>query len=143
MALLIKDKYYLKININGEYLLYESEKNRNAVKNATSFITILKKYSEIIRTMLSDTERRYYDPSFSIEIQDWIDESNLYRACLDNGDTTKKFPLMKKYFKDINNSIPKIIQCGKLGIKANSLEEMYNKIKQFKIFGNEDEVRDI
>ena len=140
MALLIKNKYYLKINTNGEYLIYESEKNRVTVKNSVNFITVLKKYSEIIYTMLNDVERRYYDPSFSEEIQSWVDESVLYRTCIDNGDTTKKFPLMKKYFKDINNTIPKIVRAGKLGIKANSLEEMYTKIKQLKIFGNEDEI---
>lgn len=143
MALLLTNNRYLKININGEYTIYESEENRNNIKNSVSVYSILNKYTEVIANLLQDIERRYYDPTFEIEIQKWVDEVALYKSCVYSGDTTKKFPLMKKYFKDINKTIPKIIAQGKLGIKANSLEEMYQKVKNLEIFGSIEEVKDI
>ena len=54
----------------------------------------------------------------------------------------KKYPLIKKYIKDIDNTIPKIIARGRIGIETATAEEMYKKIKDAKYFGTEEEIGD-
>jgi hypothetical protein len=56
--------------------------------------------------------------------------------------TTEKYPLIKKYIKDIEKTIPKIVIRGAIGIKANSLEELYQKVKVMNIFGDSNSIKD-
>ena len=144
MALLLPNNKYLKIiNINGEYVIYENAENRNTNKTAPKPAEVLKKYSDIITKMLSDRERQYYDPNFITEIQTWIDEATLYKKSATNGDTSTEFPLMKKYIKNIKKTIPVIVSVGKFRFEAESIKEIYEKIKQYEIFGTTEEVKDV
>lgn len=144
MALLLPNNRYLKIlNINGEYIVYDSIENRNNTKSAPKTVEVLEKYSNIINSLLQDRERQYYDPDFVSEIQAWTDEVALYKKSIATGDTTIRFPLMKKYIKNINKTIPKIVETGQFFIQAESIKEIYEKIKQYEIFGTAEEVKDI
>jgi hypothetical protein len=42
---------------------------------------------------------------------------------------------MKKYIKDVDKSIPNIIDSGRIGVKGETLEEVYDFVKRCKIFG--------
>jgi hypothetical protein len=43
---------------------------------------------------------------------------------------------MKKYIKDIEKSIPKIIDKGRVGVKGETLEDVYEFVKKYKLFGD-------
>ena len=140
MALKLTNNQYVKLNIDGSYIIYENDSARTTEKTSTNVKTVILKYQEIINKLKSDQERCYYDPSFLNEIQKWEDEYDRYIKAYINKDLTQKFPLIKKHIKDINQTIPKIIQRGVIGVSANSVEEVYNKIKRYKIFGETEDV---
>jgi hypothetical protein len=48
---------------------------------------------------------------------------------------------MKKYIKDVVKSLPKFISSGVITVKGNTLEEVYEYVKKYKIFGDtEDDI---
>jgi hypothetical protein len=72
-----------------------------------------------------------------------MDEASLYKRSINRGDTSAEFPLMKKYVKNIKKTIPRIISIGRFAFKETSIKEIYEKIKQFEIFGTAEEVKDV
>jgi hypothetical protein len=63
------------------------------------------------------------------------EEHKKYLRNYTNKITTDKYPLMKKYFKDVDKSIPKIVSKGRIGVFGETLEEVYEFIKKYKFFG--------
>jgi hypothetical protein len=143
MALLLPDNKYVKFNLDGSYVIYQSVENRLVNKESTTFDAVLKKYAAILEKMFSNQERRYYDPEFPKEVQAWVDEASKYKACVYDGNTSEDFPLIKKYIKDVKNTIPVIIGRGQFYTTASTLEELYEEMKHREIFGKIDEVKDI
>lgn len=143
MALLLPDNRYIKFNLDGSYVIYQSAEGRLLNKEATTFDAVLKKYSAILKKLFANQERRYYDPSFPDEIKAWVAEAIKYKACVYEGNTTEDFPLIQKYIKDVKNTIPVIVGRGQFYTTANTLEELYKEMKNKEIFGKIDEVKDI
>jgi len=61
MALLLKDKTYVKFEPDGTFYIYDSKSARNKAKKATNPDAVLAKYGEVIGE-LSDPVRQYYSP---------------------------------------------------------------------------------
>lgn len=136
MALkIINSNYYIKVTIKGVYYIYESPQARSIEKKATSPIIINNKYKELISNLEADHEQRYYDPKVQQFYTELCLEHSRYLENYFSKITTEKYPLMQKYIKDVNKSIPKIIATGKYKVKGNTLEEVYNFVKKCKFFG--------
>ena len=136
MALLINKKY-IKINIDGSYIIYKNKTARAQHKKATNSQVIYNKYIEILNKLHSK-ERAYYDAENLLnELDAWANEMSLYITDLENFNSTNDYPLMSQYIPDIKLSIPKAIESGKLGLAAqvNTLSELYTLVKKYKIFG--------
>jgi len=145
MALLLKDNSYLKINMDGSYFCYKNRTTRNKEKKTNSQ-EIIQKYKEIIEEFTSHIEEiRYYaKDKFELYLA-WQREFRTYLSSLQTFDTSNKYPLMEQYYPDIKNTIPYIIVKGKIGVpeQITTIEELYKYIKDYEIFGNIDEVKDI
>lgn len=141
MALKIKEtNQYLKLELDGSYTLYETEAARKTEKKVTPWRQVLEKYSQILWDLDWDIERRYYDPSYFVEYKAWKEEYLKYRQDIRTQTIGNKYPLMKKYIKDIEKTIPRIVSTGRLAVKGETLEEVYNSAKRYGYFG---EVEDI
>lgn len=143
MALLIPNNRYVKLSLDGSYIIYESAERRLLNKEAPTIKTVLAKYSEILQKLFNDKEQMYYNPQYIKEIQKWVDESSNYKKSIHEGNTAVKLPLIKKYIKDVNNTIPRIVAAGQIKVSATTLEGVYEEIKAREIFGKKDEVKDI
>ena len=126
---------YIKIALDGTYIIYESEKARIDEKKVTSATKINQKYYELIKTLRANSEQLYYDPAAKQFVDELEIEHKRYCQNYQAKITSEKYPLMKKYIKDVDKSIPKVITKGKLGVIGNTLEEVYNFVKRCKIFG--------
>lgn len=145
MALLLPDNTYLKLELNGDYIIYKNRAARNAAKK-TSPKTVIAKYVEIIEQVSAEStaEANYYDSSYNKIVLDWLAEFTRYKNNLQKGITTEHFPLMSQYIKTVDKSIPVIIRKGHIRIpETDSLEEVYNFIKKCEVFGKLDEIEDI
>ena len=69
MALLLKDKTYVKFESNGTFYVYKNKAARNKTKATTAPSTVLAKYEEIL-SELSSKIRLYYDPEARIAVKD-------------------------------------------------------------------------
>ena len=141
MALIIKNNNYLRIDGNGNYIIYKNKTARNKEKKS---LPILAKYNEILTELEKDTqEKAYYDPEYLRTRLAWENELLLYKQSISCNINTNKFPLIEQYFPDINQTIPTIIQKGKIWVPQNlTQEEVYNFIKKYEIFGKADEIKD-
>ena len=140
MALLIKDNYYFKINLDGSYFIYKNKTARNKEKKAPKPEVIIAKYKEIIAEITSIEYQRYHEKTG--DEQAWIEECQKYCLNLQNHKGGEKYPLMEQYFADVANSIPEIVSRGTIGIQAKTLKELYNYLKQKNIFGEENTTKD-
>lgn len=127
---------YIKLDLDGTFIIYKTTTERVLEKNAPSFKTISAKYQSIISAMYADTERVYYDPKFKRLISDWETEYARYANTAQRREKGTDFPLMKQYFENIENSLPKIILTGQVGVyNATTLQEVYDQVKHYQYFG--------
>ena len=129
------NNHYIKIDLDGKYTIYESEKARLDEKKATPATKINQKYYEVIKTLNANSEQLYYDPTANQVIEKLEIEHKRYCQNYQAKITSEKYPLMKKYIKDVDKSIPKVVASGKIGVVGSTLEEVYNFVKKCKIFG--------
>jgi hypothetical protein len=61
MALQLKDKTYLKIDAEGNYIIYKNKTARNKEKKLSS-TEVIAKYREILDGYALDAEAVYYAP---------------------------------------------------------------------------------
>ena len=135
MGLVNKD-YYIRVTIEGSYYIYKNKKERLLEKKAPAREDVLKKYSDILKELQSDVEATYYLGNTEL-IEQWKREFEAYV----NYNRSNKFPLMKKYIKDVVKTLPEIVNSGKITVKGNTLEEVYEYVKKYKIFGDtEDDI---
>lgn len=135
MALkLAESNYYLKIDLQGNFKIYKTIKDRNLEKKAPTFEKISAKYAAIIKNFKQDFERRYYDPSFTELIIAWEKEAELYNLSYINGIHMNNFPLMSQYIPNIGKSLPNIVSVGRIWVKGETLAEVYDYIKKVGYF---------
>lgn len=143
MALQLKDKTYLKIDTEGNYIIYKNKTARNKEKKISSQ-EIINKYKKILENYHLDAELVYYAPDIIKEYMDWKSEYDNYLTALQYRDFKFEFPLISNYFSNVKDSLPIIIEHGTIGVPKNkSIEEIYTYIKQQEIFGSMDEIKDI
>ena len=138
MALKItKNNYYVKLDINGNFKIYKTAKERASEKMAPNFNDVCSKYSLIIQNFWRDSERFYYDPTLPDLIKAWTAEAVRYQQCYIEGRSSKaKFPLMAQYINNIEKSLPEIISIGQVRVEGETLEEVYNYVKQHGYFND-------
>ena len=142
MALILKNKQYIKINLNGYYTIYKSKKYRIIDKTNPIYKKILQKYQQIIGEYQSAEYQRYHEQS--IPLTAWIAERDNYCHAINAGLTKGDFPLMAKYFPEVNKSLPGIVETGFLGFicRKATLAEAYIAVKNYEIFGPKEEIKD-
>jgi hypothetical protein len=64
MAIILKNKKYLKIDENGNYIIYKDEAARVLEKKSTTYEKVINTYNIIVDKLSGDVEQRYYDPNF-------------------------------------------------------------------------------
>ena len=134
MALLLKkNNCYLRIDYNGIYYIYESAKDRLAEKEAPLFSEINNKYWDLLAEWSND-ELVYYDPQAALRYKKLEIEHKRYCQNYYKNKTDEKYPIMQEFIPEINNSIPKIITTGQIGVKGNTLQEIYSFVKKYKLF---------
>ena len=139
-----KDKTYLKIDENGNYVIYKNKTARNKEKKI-NVKEIIDKYNEILSGYHITAELAYYAPEIVEEYFAWKEEYQNYLIMLDSKRTLRcEFPLMSQYFPNIKDSLPLIIAEGSVGIPKNkTVKEAYEYIKQHETFGKIDDVKDV
>lgn len=135
MALKLMNDRYLIIDLQGNYVIYESDNARKLEKKSSSVKEINTKYWELLEEYGSE-ERQYYDPDASKMFIALEEEHKRYLQNYAAKITTEKYPLMKKHIKDVDKSIPKIVTKGRIGVKGETLEEVYEFVKRYKFFGD-------
>jgi len=143
MALQLKDKTYLKIDAEGNYIIYKNKTVRNKEKKLSS-TEVIAKYREILNGYALDAETVYYAPDIVNEYIAWKEEYDNYLTALQYQIPNYSFPLISQYFSNVKDSLPQIISRGQLGIPQNkTTKEVYEFIKQHEFFGSEDEIKDV
>lgn len=143
MALQLKDKTYLKIDAEGNYIIYKNKTVRNKEKKLSS-TEVIAKYREILNGYTLDAETVYYASDIVNEYIAWKEEYNNYLTALQYQNLNYSFPLISQYFSNVKDSLPQIISRGQLGVPQNkTTKEVYEFIKQHEFFGSKDEVKDI
>ena len=144
MALLLSDKSYLKIDSAGNFSIYKNKTARAKEKKLDSQ-PIIEKYKQLINENEVSSELLYYKEDAAEEYLKILAESNKYLHALQYGLTDEEFPIMSKFFPNINDSLPKIIFSGQIGLPRKNMttEEVYEFIKECELFGNRNEVKDI
>jgi hypothetical protein len=132
---LLKDTKYIKLEQNGQVSIYKSAEARQRHKAATSSDKIILKYKELIleyQTQLTiilktsgvDLELLNSDPTLQnkvlkdtevaqiLKLLDIVStELYYYETDLSkNKGAQHEFPIMEKYFPDVKDSIPHIIE---------------------------------
>jgi hypothetical protein len=130
MGLIKNNLNYIRLTTDGTYYIYKTKENRELEKKVTSPEEVIKKYHEIIHELEQDKEAVYYLGNAQL-LKDWRTE---FFAYLDYN-TANKFPLMKAYIEDIDESIPQFVGSGRISVKGDTLEEIYEYVKKYKIFG--------
>ena len=142
MALLLANKTYLKLELDGQYYIFKNKTARNKLKKYNLSQEIILKYTEILNNLF-DPELGDYDYNASSEIQKWSVEYQQYLHDLSTFTVGNKYPLMEQYYPDISKSIPEVVRTGRLAIKADTLEELYDKVKRYNVFGPAEEITDV
>jgi hypothetical protein len=130
MGLLKNNTEYIRLALDGTYFIYKTKKDRLREKRATPREKVLNKYQEIIAELYADEEAIYYLGNIN-HIQEWEKEFYAYFQ----KDTSAKFPLMKAYIPDVHKSIVEFVAMGKIQVKGTTLKEIYEEIKNQKVFG--------
>lgn len=124
-----KTNQYIKLDLEGNYLVYKSSKEREVEKSSINFKVVIAKYHSILKQLLQDFERLYYDPTFWKVIQAWENERDRYFRCHMQGLPGKNFPLISQYIKDPEGALPEILDMGQINVKGNTLQEVYEYVK--------------
>lgn len=127
---LIKNDKYIRIDLYGNYYIYNSKKDRLAEKKATTPELVKQKYIEIITNLRANAEALYYKETFDL-LNAWEKEFLDYIK----RDISNKFPLMKAHIKDVAKTISPIVDAGKISVRGKNLDEVYDYVKKYKIFG--------
>jgi hypothetical protein len=139
MALKILDtNQYLKIDLFGNFWVYDSQAIREAEKKAAKFEEVKAAYQKIIKDFHQDKERFYYDATFYKKVLAWEAEYTKYldsRFLPSHFRLKLDFPLMAKYIPNIKDSVATIQNSGSINITGDTLEEVYTKVKNSNIFG--------
>ena len=141
MALLLPDSTYVKVDIDGSFLVYKNRTARNREKKAPNPKEIIAKYEEIIFEFSSDEYIRYHEQTGQEAL--WRKEYTQYCLDLRFLRTGNEYPLMAQYYPDVAKTIPVVVNSGTLGLQAETVEELYNKIKDAEIFGAADTIKDV
>lgn len=135
MALLNKDKNYIKLNIDGTYDIYADINERLKEKNSLiTFDAVVSKYTEIVNSLLRDEERIYYDAvEWQKEYYAWDNEMQnfIYDYKAKNG--ASSYPLIEQYFDNVADIIPKVIQSGFIVFNADTVQKIYELSKEYGI----------
>lgn len=145
MALLLKNKTYLKFEIDGTFYVYKNKAARNRTKSAKhSSNEVLTKYTGLLME-LNSAERRRYDPNWVETLSQWETELAKYRKNLQLAITNDDYPLIQQYIENINETIPEIISGGQLPKLAKeadySLDKIYKLAKDYEIFGKKEDIK--
>lgn len=140
MALLTTNNCYIKLNIDGNYSIYKTKADRSAELKKTNSEAIIKKYEQLLNEATPTEERGYYVPNAYDNYNKINEEFHRYLYNLSINNVTDTYPIMHEYYKTVEKTIPEIVATGKLPFKANTLEELYNKIKQYKVFGETEDI---
>lgn len=138
MALVCKNNgHYIKVDEKGNFEFYPSLESRARIKSAVDSAVIIAKYQEIIKELEADEERRYYDSeNFSAEYDPWLAEFQRYLNDLSDYNYGKRYPLMQKYYPNVSDSIPEIIEAGSIYAEKATIEDMYIYAKEKKYWGD-------
>lgn len=156
---LLKDNKYIKLFEDGSFKIYESISARNKHKNAISSDIVFKKYDELVedldkelRTLVSSygypedavTKKELHDELMALpgvaeickKIEEIDDEEYHYHndLCEECG-AKHDFPIVAKFFADVKDSIPNIIEKAGTFWNSTTLEEMYKEAKEKLRFG--------
>jgi hypothetical protein len=131
----VNESSYIKIELDGSFKIYRSSLEREKEKQASSFVKINSLYRSILKQLRENKERQYYDPEFCQLLYAWEFEYNKYTQAHYEGKHAEGFPLMSKYFPDIENSLPDLVIRGRAGVIGNTLEEVYTNLKNCGYFG--------
>ena len=141
MALLIKkNNNYIRLELDGTYYIYASSKDRTAEKKATTPREVNNKYWNLLTKLSLDKEALHYVPNARKYLEDLEAEHKRYCQNCGKKITTEHYPLMKKYIKDVDKTIPNIIDSGRIGVQGETLEDVYNFIKKYKVFGETEDI---
>lgn len=156
----LKDNKYIRLLEDGSFKVYSSAEKRAQHKNATSSEVILAKYQELradLNTQLTQivldagyTQEDIANPDLHDilivlpgiqnlvkELEELNDELYEYESDLSNEQGAKHdFPLIAKFYPDVKDSIPEIIEGANIGIwKSSKLADMYEEAKAKHRFG--------
>lgn len=131
MGLLKTNGYYIRLTLTGAYYVYPTKNCRTTEKKVPSSEVVIQKYTEIIQQLENDKEALYYFETPQL-LEDWKNEFNAYL----NQDPSNKFLLMKAYIKNVAKTLPNFIDSGVISVKGDTLEDIYNYVKKYKIFGD-------
>lgn len=157
---ILDNRHYVRLinDLDVNFEIYESEEARIRFKSATASTIILQKYEELIAEQeqliskyLSDNEIpkeelnklcKTYKPLKKYFMQlDKLHKEYVtykYELQLEKG-AKSSFTIMKKYYSDVANSIPYIVQKGftMLGDKKRpKVDALYNEAKKVARFGD-------
>ena len=136
MALINLNGNYIKLNSDGKYTVYASAEARKKIKESTPGATIISKYKELLADLLSQEEFIYYDPkSFNEVYQPLIEEYSRYENDFKYHVIGNSYPIMSEYYPDVADSIPEIVEGGRICRLNDSIEDAYIKAKKVKRFG--------
>lgn len=157
---LLKDTKYIKLEPDGKVSIYISAEARQRQKIATPSTKIILKYNEILggyQKQLDDyinslglnleiiqLDRVLYDKLLEDtkllqilkSLEDISTELYYYESDLSvNKGAQHEFPIMKKYFPDIEDSIPFLLEGCYVCWDTVNIDEIYNFVKETKFFG--------
>jgi hypothetical protein len=127
--------HYIKLDLNGNFKVYKSSRERSQEKKAPTFEKVVTLYRTILVNLKANKERLYYDADFAILVSEWEKEYETYLRAHQYGQKHKNFPLIKKYIKDIEKTLPEIVCTGQIGVDNLTLEEVYKEVKRRGLFG--------
>ena len=144
MALILQNNHYVKLDAEGNFVIYKNKTARNRLKKITSD-EVIEFYRNKIHEFYTDdsSEKAYYGSETDVsEAQAWSEEFSRYCINLANRDRSGKYPLASEYIKNINDSIPEILSTGNIGLKFDTVDEVYLKVKELEIFGPAEDLKD-
>jgi hypothetical protein len=126
---------YVRMLSDGTFIVYLNEKEREAEKQAAPYEKIKLKYEQIIENLLKNKERYYYDPEYYQTVTAWQVEYQTYITAHTRGKKAENLTLILQYFPNAKDSLPIILNKGRLGTNKTALTDIYIQIKDCKIFG--------
>lgn len=137
MALINSNGKYIKLEADGNYVVYASEDARNRTKNSVSSDVVLAKYRELLIDLASQEEFRCYAPDqYDAIYKPLIDEYTRYEKDLLSHTIGNQYPIMAEIYPNVSDSIHEIIEAGCIIRDASeSVDQAYERAKRIKRFG--------